>query len=219
MGGDTGTGTGNLMQQIQSFWYFPSNICAVQAEDFLAITNEVSEEYLKQAKVDLNELYPVRQTKNYAYDDRLEDFNKFIVDAAYYMLKGQGYNIDTIEPKVSDMWTQEHHKHSAMEQHIHSWTTLVGFYFLNAPEMSSRALFHDPRPAKVMTGLAEYNNSEATPASDLINFEAQNGLLLLSNGWLPHSFTRHAADEPLKFAHINIVVNQRQSCSSNAEVV
>jgi hypothetical protein len=42
---------------------------------------------------------------------------------------------------------------------------LVGFYFLDLPENSSRLVIHDPRPGKVQIDLPEYDEKNVTFAS------------------------------------------------------
>ena len=91
-----------------------------------------------------------------------------------------------------------------MEQHVHGGSQIVGFYFLDTPENCSRVVFHDPRPAKSMSSWTEQDVSKATPASGMINFAPKPGLLMFTNAWLPHSFSRHGADEPIRFIHFNI---------------
>ena len=108
----------------------------------------------------------------------------------------------------TEMWTQEHYKHSLMEQHTHKFgSQIVGFYFLETPENCSRLLVHDPRPAKTIIGLDEFDVNEATEASDIVNFTPEPGLLVFTNGWLPHSFSRHMSEEPIKFVHFNLGVS------------
>ena len=116
----------------------------------------------------------------------------------------------------TEMWTQEHHKHSAMEQHVHGFgAQIVGFYFLDVPENSSRVVFHDPRAGKVQCDLPQQDMNQATIASSMINFEAKPGLLIFANAWLAHSFTRHAADKPMKFVHFNLNVQMAQEQLQN----
>jgi uncharacterized protein (TIGR02466 family) len=106
-----------------------------------------------------------------------------------------------------EMWTQEHHKHSAMDQHVHGFgSQIVGFYFLEAPEGSSKAVFHDPRAGKVQNDLPEQDMNIATPASRMVNFTPKPGMMIFANSWLAHSFTRHTADQPIKFVHFNLTV-------------
>ena len=112
------------------------------------------------------------------------------------------------------IWMQEHYHSSGMEKHIHSnGAQLVGFYFLEVPENSSRLVFHDPRPAKVQIDFDEKNAEEITLASQAINFQPKVGELYFTNAWLPHSFTRNGSDKPLKFVHINIgLQHAHQAC-------
>jgi hypothetical protein len=54
----------------------------------------------------------------------------------------------------------------------------------------------------------------ATPASKMINFTPKPGMMIFANSWLSHSFTRHAADKPIKFVHFNLtVIAQPQVCA------
>ena len=136
----------------------------------------------------------------------------------------QGYAMDNFLIGFTEMWTQEHHKHSAMDQHIHGFgAQIVGFYFLEAPEGSSRVVFHDPRASKLPIDLPETDMTKATIASKMINFEPKPGLLIFANAWLAHAFTRHAADKPIKFVHFNLIAQmaqQQPSCQHPpAEVV
>jgi hypothetical protein len=105
------------------------------------------------------------------------------------------------------MWTQEHHKHSLMEQHVHGYgVQMVGFYFLDTPEESGRAMFYDPKPGKVQLNLPETDPTQATIASNMINFQATPGRLMFTNAWLAHSFTKNGANKPMRFIHFNVGV-------------
>jgi hypothetical protein len=61
----------------------------------------------------------------------------------------------------------------------------------------------------------------ATPASRMINFTPKPGMMLFANSWLAHSFTRHAADLPIKFVHFNLtVIYQPHTCAApTAEII
>jgi uncharacterized protein (TIGR02466 family) len=106
-----------------------------------------------------------------------------------------------------EMWCQEHFKHSAMEQHVHGYgCQIVGFYFIEVPENSSLVVLHDPKAGKVQANLPEADFSLPTPASNMINFKPEAGMLMFMNSWLPHSFTRHSAEKPMSFIHFNLSV-------------
>jgi uncharacterized protein (TIGR02466 family) len=192
-------------------YHFPCPIYIIERPDFLDTVKSVSDEQLEVARKErgLDEIYPVVMTGNYYADARVTDFANFVGATAWNILQEQGYAMEDKVVQFTEMWTQEHHKHSSMEQHVHGFgVQIVGFYFLETPEDSSRVVFHDPRSGKVQNDLPEQNMVNATPASRMVNFEAKEGRLIFSNSWLPHSFTRHASDKPVKFVHFNLTVTQ-----------
>ena len=200
--------------QLQVAYHFPCPIYIIEQPDFLEVVKTVSEESLVEARKthSLNEIYPLYMTGNYFGDPRMAGFSEFVGATAWNILNEQGYTMQDKAMQFTEMWTQEHHKHSSMEQHVHGFgVQVVGFYFLEVPEDSSRLVFHDPRAGKVQNDLPEQNMANATPASRMVNFEAKEGRLIFSNSWLPHSFTRHASDKPIKFVHFNLTVTQAQS--------
>lgn len=208
-------------QEIEAFYYFPSPVYLTKKPEFLSIVNEVSEEALKRITHGIHEIFPMHNTDSYANDPRLTEFCTYLWQTGWTILQGQGYDMVNFHVMVEAVWTQEHYKHSLMEQHVHGGgSQLVGFYFLETPENCSRAMFHDPRGGKVQINLPEAEISNATPASNIINFLPEPGMMIISNAWLPHSFGRHGSDKPLKFVHFNLGVRYHppQACST-AEVV
>ena len=193
---------------VNRYVYFPTPIYTTNRPDFLPAVNQVSEENISIARdKTINELYPVYMSNSYYNDPRLEEFSKFITTTAWSILNDQGYYMADKEAFFTEMWTQEHYKHSMMEQHTHKFgSQIVGFYFLETPEGCSRLLIHDPRPAKIIIGLEETDPSNVSDASDIINFELKSGTMIFTNGWLPHSFDRHGSDDPIKFVHFNLNV-------------
>jgi len=203
--------------QLQVAYHFPCPIYLIERPDFLETVHAVSEESLETAKKTqtLNDIYPVYMSDNYFGNPRLAKFSEFVGATAWNILNEQGYAMQDKVVSFTEMWTQEHHKHSAMDAHVHGFgSQIVGFYFLETPENCSRVVFHDPRAAKVQIDLPEQDISIATPASKMINFEPKPGMMIFANSWLAHSFTRHAADLPIKFVHFNLTVipAQQQSC-------
>jgi uncharacterized protein (TIGR02466 family) len=203
--------------QLQVAYHFPCPIYIIERPDFLEAVNTVSEEALdvvKKAQT-LNEIYPVYMTSNYFADPRVAGFSEFVGATAWNILNEQGYAMQDNAVSFTEMWTQEHHKHSAMDAHVHGFgSQIVGFYFLETPEGGSNVVFHDPRAAKVQIDLPEQDQSVATPASKMVNFTPKPGMMIFANSWLMHSFTRHAADLPIKFVHFNLtVIHQPQACA------
>lgn len=208
--------------EVQAAVHFPCPVYIIDRPDFLEAVNAVSEESLKAQHEQhaVNDIYPLMMSGNFVNDPRVREFAEFVASTAWNILDSQGYAMQHFHTLFESMWTQEHHKQSSMEQHVHGGgAQIVGFYFLEVPEGSSRVVFHDPRPGKVMSELPQKDVSQATPASQMVNFEAAPGRLIFSNAWLPHSFTRHAGEAPLKFVHFNLVAmpaQQNHTCQAPA---
>ena len=212
-----------LSTQLQVAYHFPSPIYIIERPDFLETVNAITEENLnaQRKEIDLNEIYPVYMTNNYFTDPRMVEFTRFVGTTAWNILNEQGYAMQDKAMSFTEMWAQEHHKHSAMDQHVHGFgSQIVGFYFLETPENCSLLVFHDPRAAKVQIGLPEQDMNIATPASKMINFAPKPGMMIFANSWLAHSFTRQAVDLPIKFVHFNLTVIQAsQTAFPAAEVI
>ena len=197
---------------IEAMFHFPVAIYNVKAPQFLDTAKAVVSEELAIKKKEikkLNEIYPVIMTGNLNSDPRMLDLANFIAQSAWEILDSQGYAMQNLSTYFTEFWCQEHHKHSAMEQHVHGYgSQIVGFYFIDVPKDSSRVLFHDPKAGKVQLNLPEKDASLATLASNYINFVPEAGTIMFANSWLPHSFTRHAASKPMRFIHFNVAVQQ-----------
>ena len=194
---------------LQVAYHFPCPMYIIERPDFLDLVSTVSEENLEiqRKERDLNEMYPMYMSQNYYADPRMAVFSEFVGATAWNILNEQGYAMQDKVVSFAEMWTQEHHKHSAMDAHVHGYgSQIVGFYFLETPENCSNVVFHDPRSGKVQIDLPEQDMSIATPASKMINFTPKPGMMIFTNSWLAHSFTRHAADKPMKFVHFNVTV-------------
>jgi len=216
--------TAPVQDQLTTLFYFPTAIYVVEKPEFLSTVKDVSIKYLKKVKSErkLDDIYPVYMTETLLQDDRMGPFATYVAGTAWNILQGQGYNMAPFHTTFTELWCQEHHKHSAMEQHVHGYgAQIVGFYFIDVPENSSRVVFHDPKAGKVQVGLPESNINMATEASNMINFEAKPGMLMFTNAWLAHSFTRHASTKPMRFIHFNLAVQMAspQVCPAPAEVV
>ncbi len=199
--------------QLQVAYHFPCPIYIIDRPDFLEAVNAVSEKALEVQRKErkLDDIYPVYMTSNYFANPLVMAFAEFVGATAWNILNEQGYAMQDKVMSFNEMWTQEHHKHSSMEAHVHGFgSQIVGFYFLETPENCSHVAFHDPRSGKVQIDLPEQNVNIATPASKAVNFTPKPGMMIFANSWLAHSFTRHAAEQPIKFVHFNLTVNPMQ---------
>jgi len=192
-------------EELSTFHYFPCAVYTINKPEFLPTTREVCKEYLEKQDQSINDIYPVHMTGDLYDDPRMEQFCSYIGDTSWTILQSQGYAMQHFQTYFQEMWCQEHFKSSAMEQHVHGFgCQLVGFYFVDVPENSSRVVFHDPKAGKVQANLPEADWTQATLASNMINFVPKSGMLMITNAWLAHSFTRNASENPIRFIHFNI---------------
>jgi len=212
-------------EQLQAFYYFPATVYCIEKSEFLKDAQAACKKAIAKQKKErkLDEIYPVYMTENLYDYEGMDKLSEYIAQSSWSILKEQGYAMENFTTQFSEFWCQEHYKHSAMDQHVHGYgSQIVGFYFTETPENCSKVLFHDPRSAKVQINLPESDPTQAMPASNIINFQPKPGLLMFTNAWLAHSFTRHAANKPIQFIHFNLYVQPNQqapTCVAPAEVI
>ena len=196
---------------MQPQFYFGTGVYIIKKPEFLEIVKTVVNENLaklEKIKPELDEIYPVRMSENLLGNTRLQEFAQMVTGTGWNVLNSQGYDMDKFQTFFTEMWCQEHHKHSSMEQHVHNCPAqLVGFYFLETPENCSMACIHDPRPSKVQIALPMRNANQPSEANPMLFFKPEAGMLMFTNAWLAHSFTRHASNEVFKFIHFSLGAN------------
>lgn len=186
---------------------FPTAVYVTKKPVFFERVNNAAISALSENIDEINDIYPVKMTKDISQNEDIQDFCQFVAVTALDILRQQGYDVSNKSAYFESMWCQEHHKHSMMEQHVHSGDIqVVGFYFLDTPKGCSAATFHDPRAGKVQSGRQEENIFNVTEASNSFNFQPEPGMLILTNSWLPHSFTRQQSDTAFRFIHFNIAL-------------
>lgn len=188
---------------------FASMVYTIQKPEFLTDAIVASDQLLEEARAAkaMNETYPFVMSNSMIGNERTLALEKFIAESAWAILDNQGYQMDQFLTFVSELWAQEHFRFSGMEQHVHPYGVAIsGFYFLTAPEGGSVIELHDPRPGKVQASLPLKNQNKVSEANNMLNITPQPGLMVFSNAWLPHSFTRNTSNDPVKFIHFNVSV-------------
>ena len=214
-----------IVDDVSSFDFFPSTIYVVSKPEFLADVTAVSEEKLKDQRKNKNDIYPVVMSGDLLEDERVREFSQYVLQMSWEILADQGYAIDLFTLGYTEFWTQEHYKGSGMDYHTHSnFSQLIGFYVLDAPETGSDLILHDPRTGKVQIDLPEKDPVKITKASSRVFMKLKKGDLILTNAYIPHSFTRNMSNKPVRFVHMNVMAIPTQlmgqSCQTNdVEVV
>jgi uncharacterized protein (TIGR02466 family) len=195
---------------------FPSAIAKVSHAEFLAPARQVIMEYLARVKPNS---WNVCQSEA-MFDDRLKGLLQVIAQTSFEMLSDQGYDMGSAQTNVAQFWGQEFTKYGQHIEHVHSFgAQIAGMYFVDVPEKNSAyPLVFDPRPSKRQINMPQRNQTEITYASEQIVIAVKPGDLVLTNAWLPHGFTRHESDEPMRFIHFTVNVEPHQS-SCQVEIV
>jgi len=199
---------------------FPTTVYSISKPEFLDSVRKSSNAALLSVDHELNDIYPVKMTGDISQDPSIQDFCSYTAVTALNILIEQGYNVKGKAAFFTEMWCQEHYKFSQMDQHIHpNGVQIVGFYFLDTPEGSCAATFHDPRPGKTQLGISEDDISNVTYASNAFHFRPEPGMLVLTNAWLPHSFTKNGSSDPFRFVHFNISLIDNPHSGIEVEVI
>jgi len=205
---------------LENIHCFPTMVYSIKKMEFFEAVRKSANTALSDIGHELNEIYPVKMTGDISQDPNIQDFCAYTAVTALNILREQGYNVREKAAFFTEMWCQEHHKFSQMDQHVHhNGVQMVGFYFLDTPEGSCAATFHDPRPGKTQLGISEEDMSNVTYASNAFHFKPEPGVLVLTNAWLPHSFTKNGSNEPFRFVHFNISLVDNPQPACEVEVI
>ena len=188
--------------------HFATPVYRINRKDFLPILKSVFEEYLSKSLKNepKNEIYPVSMTGDLKQDERLIPFLKYIANIAWDTLNTQGYFMDPFLTQIASVWGQNHSKYSSMDYHNHNDGILCVFYFLDTPSNSMDIILHDPRPAKTILGLPVKVNNNIVTSTNTIGYSPSPGDIIITNGWLPHSFSRNKSNEEYNFLHMTVNV-------------
>jgi uncharacterized protein (TIGR02466 family) len=194
------------MDKLNETHYFASPVYMVRKTEYLDQVRKVSDQYLEQVKCP--DKTPVTtMTANYSQEPELADFSQYISQTAWNILAAQGYAMDKLVTYFTEMWTQEHNFMSSMDTHIHgAGAQISAFYFLDVPTDGCKMVIYDPRPTKFIISMPQASDDKITSGSNQIVFTPEAGTLILTNSWLPHSFTRNMSYEPTRFVHMNLSV-------------
>ena len=205
---------------MEPWLYFQTPVYSFIMPEYLESARTVSTGYLVEIKneVSVDPLYPMSQTYSFNNDDRISNLSTEIIRTCYNILDSQGYDLTNYELFFTEFWCQEHLKTSGQVRHIHGYNNvLTGFYFIDCPENSCKLVIHEPRNAKEFGDyLPEKDASVASHASQAINFAPQDGQLIITNSWLPHTFTRNGSNSPFCMIHFNVAARWK---ANNPEIV
>jgi uncharacterized protein (TIGR02466 family) len=201
--------------------YFTTPVYSTLILDWLKPLIKATDPFIKEAKNN-NKIHITKRNKEFKKNisdmgmshhsrsiidiPEFKELQNFVHKSSNKILDHMGYDLSGYELHYTEMWVQEFAKQGGghHEGHIHYDNHISGFYFLKCSEKTSFPIFHDPRPAKIMSDLPMKNQLEINFSSPYINYKPVPGTLILFPAFLEHSFTYDLGIEPFRFIHFNI---------------
>ena len=187
-------------------------------KDFMSVCNEHTDKAIKNTQQKIEErqkkynaaikdhgLSYHSESKLYE-DDRFYNFELLIRNTARNILTDQGFDLSNHTLDYTEMWIQKfaYEGGGHQDSHVHWDNHISGFYFVECSDRTSKPIFHDPRPGRMMLNLPIKNHSKLCPAMERQIVNVKPGTLLLFNSWLPHQFSVDNGIDPFRFIHFNL---------------
>ena len=207
--------------KLNSNIYFSSPVYSIETPEWLNNTNKICNKYIKDARKLNKKNIKEREKKagkkigdhgiSYHSDSLIDDLDlkelqEYICLTSWNILDHMGYDLKNYELFLTDFWVQEfgdkgggHH-----EGHVHYDSNISGFYFLKCSDKTSIPIFHDPRPAKLMTQLPLKNITEITLGTHQIHYQPKPGTMLFFPAYMEHQYAVDDGVEPFRFIHFNL---------------
>ena len=187
------------------------NVCDEHTDQAISNTKKLIDERNKKFKTDVKDHGMSYHSGAEMYkDERFSNFELLIRNTARNILENQGFDLSNYSVDYTEMWIQKfayegggHH-----DTHVHWDNHISGFYFVECSDRTSRPIFHDPRPARMMLNLPIKDHSKLCPAMERQIVPVKSGTMLLFNSWLPHSFSVDNGIDPFRFIHFNLRANK-----------
>ena len=187
------------------------NVCDEHTDQAISNTKKLIDERNKKFKTDVKDHGMSYHSGAEMYkDERFSNFELLIRNTARNILENQGFDLVDYSIDYTEMWIQKFAYEGGGHQdtHVHWDNHISGFYFVECSDRTSRPIFHDPRPARMMLNLPIKDHSKLCPAMERQIVPVKSGTMLLFNSWLPHSFSVDNGIDPFRFIHFNLRANK-----------
>ena len=140
-------------------------------------------------------------------DEEPQNFIEKIKTNINTAINDMGWDLQTQEVKISNMWAIINTKGSLNQKHHHSNSDLSAAYYVSAEENCGDIIFYDPRPATV------YKHPIAKEANILnatINsISPEQGMLILFPSYLEHSVDPNLSEHKRIVISFNLSLNKK----------
>lgn len=194
---------------LNEFDIFKETLYFYNKDEWVNDLNKFSDPYIEEAK-ELNKEFKgigdVYHSNPLIRDTNFKSFVDFINQNSYDILDKQGYDLSNYFLATTELWVQEFSNKGGGQHtpHVHYTGHISGFYFLKCSENTSRPVFTDPKPGKIMSLLPEKNKDLITNASEKINIKIKPGLFVFFNSYMTHEYVLDQGIDPFRFIHFNI---------------
>lgn len=198
---------------------FPTPLWSCDYTDQLNYINKVCDVHIKQAKKNMqkqlkerNKFYNTKNDHGLVYhsnllstDNKLKDFNNYIVATCHNLLNEMGFDLTNYKVHLDEIWVQEFAKSGGGHHTLHThWNGHIsGFYFLKASDKTSKPVFTDPRSGAEMNLLPNKSNGEIVYGTPQIEYTVKSGRMMFFPSYIPHLYTVDEGVEPFRFIHWN----------------
>ena len=139
-------------------------------------------------------------------DKDFKELQDYIGATTHNLLNEWGCDVEQYKIYFTEFWVQEFSKRGGgnHDTHTHWDNHMSGFYFLKCSEKTSYPVFHDPRPAAMITKLPMKNQSEINYNTASVHIKPKPGTLVFFPAYVPHQFVVDDGSEPFRFIHFNL---------------
>ena len=209
------------IEKLSASIYFGSPIYSIEIPEWVDDVNKVCDKYIKDSKKNNAKIIKEREKKfgkkigdhGISYhstslfnDPNLKELQDYIGATSWSILDHIGYDLKNYELFWTEFWVQEFGKKGGgnHEGHIHYDSHISGFYFLKCSDKTSKPVFHDPRPAKLITQLPLKNETEITLGINQIQYNPKPGTMIFFPSYMEHQYIVDNGIESFRFIHFNL---------------
>ena len=174
--------------------------------------NEVlqSEEYKERTKE--SDFAQVAHSTSLLEDSELQFYLKYIGKRSWEFLDHMGYNLKNHTCVFTECWVQQFPKDGGGHHgsHVHPNNHVSGFLYLKRDPNGPYPVFHDPRPASLISALPEKNIKQVSYASQSTHWKPEPGTLIIMPAYVTHQYSIGMPNQSFRFIHFNIQAIQNK---------
>lgn len=208
--------------------YFTSPVWLDYKPEWIESLNSASEVHIKNARKLNKEL--IKKTKDFGLthhsgelqsDPKFRTLLDYAVNQSWKFLQHQGYDLSNYVPVMNEMWVQEASKNGGghHDTHVHENNHVSGFFFLKSSMKTSQPVFHDPRPAAMISKLPLRTDlgDQLPLGMRQVTLHPNPGGIIIFNSYMPHQYTVDPGIEPFRFIHWNLQAIRKELVSVKNE--